>query len=65
MLARRVGDAERLLRQPLGLVPVPVGLPIVVVVVAAAARVGRLAGASPTAAAAQAGSSLALHLPVG
>ena len=63
MLARRVGDAERLLRQPVRLVPVPVRLPVIVVLVAAAARVRRLAGAPP--AAAKGVPSLAFHLPVG
>lgn len=63
MLASRVGDAERLLRQPVGLVPIPVRFSIVVVVVAAAARVRSLPGAPP--AAAKSVPPLAFHLSVG
>lgn len=63
VLALRGGDAEGLLHEAVGLVPVPVGLTVVVVLVAAAARVWCLAGAPPRCA--EAAAALALHLPVG
>lgn len=47
MLALRGGDAEGLLHEAVGLVPVAVGLTVVVILVAAAARVWCLAGAPP------------------
>ena len=55
-------DAERLLHQPVRLVPVPVRLAVVVVLVAAAARLGRLARA--LARAAEAATALPFHLAV-
>ena len=63
MLAGRVGDAERLLRQAVGLVPVTVRFPIVLVLVTTAARVRSLPSASP--AAAECVPPLALHLSIG
>lgn len=47
MLALRCGDAEGLLHEAVGLVPVPIGLTVVVILVATAARVWGLAGAPP------------------
>jgi hypothetical protein len=62
MLACRVGDAERLLHEPVGFVPVSVWFSVVVVFVTAAARIGSLSGTSP--ACTEGVPPLALHLPV-
>lgn len=63
MLALGSGDAEGLLHEAVGLVPVPVGLTVVVVLVATASRVWCLAGTPPRCA--EATPALALHFTVG
>jgi len=62
VLAGGRGDAERLLHEPVGLVPVALRLAIVVVVVAAPARFRRLSRCFPLAA--ESATPLALHFAV-
>jgi hypothetical protein len=62
VLAGRIGDAEGLLSQAVGLVPVSIRLAVVVILVTTATRIGSLPCASPPAA--KRVPPLSFHLPI-